>query len=235
MLERIAAVSHSGMIYFKGNTDREIRKKEFDMFWIIVLVIVMVIVVFAVKHSIKENKRKREYQEHMKDLEARAAAGDEAAKQELEAEKEAAKQKLIAKGASSFCTIYCTGGMPDPIVGITERKIKEAIAQNGGPGEHDWERTRNEAKKMKSHLGEELAVEYKSPKGDSIFIGYHFYRIMVGQYKDASTGRPATGPNSSIGFTLNLKMLPEIVQAIAKQVERELRNYLSSNGETFLE
>jgi hypothetical protein len=59
------------------------------MFWIIVLVIVIVIVIFAVKNSVKKNKRIREYQEHMKDLETRAAAGDEAAKEELQKQLEA--------------------------------------------------------------------------------------------------------------------------------------------------
>jgi hypothetical protein len=211
------------------------------MFWIIILVIVIAIVIFAVKNSIKENKRKREYQEHMKDLETRAAAGDEAAKQELEAEKqkleaakEAAKQELIEKGTSASChMIHCAGSMPDNIVTLTEHKIKEAIAQNGGPGEYDWEITRNETKKEKAHDGGKLTVEYKSPKGDSINIEYYFYHH--GQYKEEKTGRPILGPNSYFQFSLHLKTLPEIVQAIAKQGEQELIDYLSANGETFLE
>jgi Sec-independent protein translocase protein TatA len=211
------------------------------MFWIIVLVIVIVIVIFAVKNSVKKNKRIREQieerQKYMKDLETRAAAGDEAAKQELEAEKqkleaakEAAKQALIEKGTYAGCMLHCAGSMPNNIVGLTDRKIKEAIAQNGGPD--DWEETCNKTKKVNAPPGETWTLEYKSLKGDSIRITYSFYR--VGQFKDASTGRPVFGPNSWIDFGLELKMLPEIVQAIRDQVEHELRDYLSSNGETFL-
>jgi hypothetical protein len=209
------------------------------MFWIIVLVIVMVIVVFAVKNSVKKNKLIREQieerQKYMKDLETRAAAGDEAAKQELEAAKEAAKQALIEKGTSASCyMIHCAGSMPDNIVVLTYRKIKELIAQNGGPAEYDWEETRNETKKDPIHTPPIVnwTVEYKSPKGDSIRMEYAFDH--VGQFKDARTDRTVFGPNSFFQFHLHLKMLPEIVQAIAKQSEQELKDYLSSNGETFL-
>ncbi|MDR1933405.1 MAG: hypothetical protein LBQ57_11375 [Spirochaetales bacterium] len=178
------------------------------MFWIIILVILIAIAVVVVKNRVKENKRKLEQQQeeerqkHRKDLETRAAAGDEAAKQEL-----------IELGTDvSYRFSYSNFDYDKDALQRVYDLTFAAMTAKGIPWEFEMDAMKSRTIGNVRSQSTIFNWEGKTPRGDTLSMQYYIGRTTV----------------SHINYTLHLKLPPELVRDVGEIVEKGMEEFLST-------